>query len=133
MISIILSFESVMHSSVSSSLLLIPSSVFFISVIVFLISDWFYFIFSSSVLKFSLCSLILFPSSVSILITNALNSLYGTLFIFVSLHFSGSCSYIGNKFLCLRILFTFSDYLKLVETVTYPGLERVSFCGSILM
>ena len=48
-------------------------------------SDWFFFIFSSSLSKFSLCLFILFPSSVSILITNALNSLSGKLFISVSL------------------------------------------------
>ena len=41
--------------SVSPNLLLIPSSVFFISVIVLVSSDQF-FLFSSSLLKFSLCS-----------------------------------------------------------------------------
>ena len=55
-ISIILSFRSLMLSSVSPYLLLIPSSVSFISIIVFFSSDWFFFEFSSSLLKFLLCS-----------------------------------------------------------------------------
>ena len=58
---------------------------FLISVIVFLSSDWIFFMFYNSLLKFSLCSSILFPKSVSIFITNGLNSLFGKLFIFVSL------------------------------------------------
>lgn len=40
-------------------------------------------IYSSSLLKFSLCSSILSPNSASILTTSALNSLSGKLFIFV--------------------------------------------------
>ena len=50
------------------------SSVFFTLVIVFFFSGYF-FIFSGSLLKFSLCSSVLFHGSVSILITNALNSM----------------------------------------------------------
>ena len=41
-------------------------------------------VFSNSSSKFSLCSSILFPNSVSILTTNALNSLSSKLFISVS-------------------------------------------------
>ena len=67
-------------SSVSTSLLSTPC-VYFISVIVSFSSYWFFFIFSCFLLKFSLCSSQFFPSSVSILITNALNSLSGKLFI----------------------------------------------------
>ena len=78
-----------MYSSVSLSLLFIPCSVLFISFIVFFSSDWFFFIFSNSLLKFSLCSSILFPNSISILITNALKSLTGKLFISVLLFFQG--------------------------------------------
>ena len=62
--------------SVSLYVLLIPSSVFSISVTIFS-SDW--LLFSSSLLKFSFCSSILFPSSVSILIINVLNCLSGKL------------------------------------------------------
>ena len=47
---------------------LIPSRVFFISVIVLLSSDWLFLIFSSFLLKFSLCSFILYTTSVIILI-----------------------------------------------------------------
>ena len=70
--------------SLSPCVPLIPSSVFSISVTIFS-SDW--LLFSSSLLKFSFCSSILFPSSVSILIINVLNSLSGKLFIFVLLRF----------------------------------------------
>ena len=55
------SFSLLTCSSVSSNLLLIPSSVFFISVIAFLSSVLFYFIFSNSLLNFSQCSSILLP------------------------------------------------------------------------
>ena len=40
-----------MHSSVSLSLLFIPASMFFILVTEFFISDWVFFIFSSSLLN----------------------------------------------------------------------------------
>ena len=98
MIFIILSSRLGIHSSVSPSLLLVPSSAIFISVIVFLSFDWFFSIFSSSLLKFSLCSYILFPNSVSVLITNALNFLSGKLFIFISL-----CIFFQVFFLALSI------------------------------
>ena len=90
MTSVIQFSKLLIHSSVSSSLLLILSSVFFISFIVFLTSDQLFFIFSSSVLKFSVCSSVLFPSSVSILITHALNFSFAESFILVSvIIFSG--------------------------------------------
>ena len=57
-----------MLSSVSPYLLLTPFVVSFISIIVFFSSDWFFFEFSSSLLKSLLCSFILFPGSASILI-----------------------------------------------------------------
>ena len=74
MVFIILSSRLFMLSSLSLNLLVVPSSVFFIAIIVFS-SDCFSFIFSRSLLKFSLCSAIRYPSPVSILITIALNSL----------------------------------------------------------
>ena len=73
-----------MHPSVSFSLLLIPSSVFFISVIIFFSSDLFLFNFIS-LLKFSQYLSNHFPNSISILITNALNSLSEKLYISVLL------------------------------------------------
>ena len=72
---------SLMNSFVLPSQLFIPSNVSFISVIIFFSSDWFFFIFPSSLLEVLLYSSILFPSSVSILITNAFNSLFGKLFV----------------------------------------------------
>ena len=97
MVSIILSSSSLMHLFASLIVLLIPSSVFFISVIVFFSSDqvfFFFYIFSSCLLKFSLSSSILFPSSFSILITNALYFLSGKLFIFVLLGFWGRAGFL---------------------------------------
>ena len=49
---IILPFRLLMHSCISPNLLLIPSSIFFISLTVFFSSDWFFFIFSSFLLIF---------------------------------------------------------------------------------
>ena len=74
-ISIILTSRKLMYYSVSPGLLLITSNIFITLVIVFFSSDWFFFVFSSSLLKFSLCSCILSPRSVSILFENALNTL----------------------------------------------------------
>ena len=67
-------------SPASYNLLLVPSSLFFISVIVFFTSDYFLNIFS--LLKFSLFSSI-FLSSMSILMIITLNFLYGRLLISV--------------------------------------------------
>ena len=117
-----LSARSHMCSSVSPSLPLIPSSMFFISVILFFGSDWFFFIFSSSVFKFSLYLSILFPNSVHIFI-NALTFLYGTFFKFVSV-------FIFQFFFSLALLdetnyfffsfgLTLSVSIKLGETITY--------------
>lgn len=75
---IILSFRSLM-SSKSPSLPFVPSSVLFLSVILFFSSDYSVLIFSSSLLNSYCVHLLLFLSSVSILITNVLNSLFGTL------------------------------------------------------
>ena len=48
-----------------------------------------FFIFSTSLLKFSLCSPVLFPNSVNIFIINAFTFLSGKIFISVSLYFQG--------------------------------------------
>lgn len=61
MISIIQSSRSLMCSSVSTNLLLIPSGVFFILAIVIFSNDWFLFIFFSSLSKTSLYLSILSP------------------------------------------------------------------------
>ena len=50
-------------------------------------SIWYFFIFSISLLKFSLCSSILFPSLVRIFITITFNSLSGQVLISASLRF----------------------------------------------
>ena len=58
------------------SLLFIPSTVFFVLFTIFLCSDsFFFYVFFSSLLKFSLCLPLLFPNSISILVSlNSLNS-----------------------------------------------------------
>ena len=61
MISIIQSSRSLMCSSVSTNLLLIPSGVFFVLAIVFFSNDWFLFIFSSFLSKISRYSSVLSP------------------------------------------------------------------------
>ena len=77
-----------MPYSVLPNWLLIPSSVFFISVIVFFISELFSFILYSSLLKFSPCSSNLLPNLVGILITISLSSYSGKLLIFMSFLFA---------------------------------------------
>ena len=103
-----LSSRSFMCSSVSFSLLWFLSTVFLISVIVFIGSHWFFFIFYSSSLKSSLFSCIIFSTSGSILITNTLKYIYES-FISVSLVIfllfcCCYCCFIWNKFLCFLIL-----------------------------
>ena len=97
------------------------------------IYDWFFFIFSPSSLKFSLCSSIIFPNSVSILITNALNSLSDKLFISVLLFFPGFSLVLSSKTNSSVFLFcsTFSVSMELGETVTYFILKGVSFCENV--
>ena len=78
-ISTILSSGSLVHSSVSVILLLIPSSVFFISVIVLFTSVCFFFSYSRSSLlniscNFSICASILFPRTWIIFSIITLNS-----------------------------------------------------------
>ena len=127
-----LSFRSYIHSSGSLSLLFIPSSVF-ISAIEFFISDWVFFIVYSSLLKFLLCTSILFPNSVNILITNALNSLSGKLFLSISLFFS-ECffgSFNWQQFLCIFILLNFLCLYEFRWNSYLLLLEGLFLCGAI--
>ena len=90
------------------------------------------FILSSSLLRFSVGSLILLPSLVSILIINALNSLFHKLFAYFIRFFPQvffPCSFIWNKFLCF---FSFCS-VKLGEIFACPSFEEVSLWGSILI
>ena len=80
-----------------------------------------------------MCSSILFSNSVSILITNALNFLSCKLFISVFLIFFQEFSlvlWIETNSLIL-IWLTFSETMKLGETVTFCCLERVCLCEHI--
>ena len=90
--------------------------------------------FSSTLLKFSLCSSLLFPSSISILITIALNSLSGELFISVSLGLffrSFYYSFIWNIFLCLLVLLNFLCMNEIRWDSYLSQSVGVSLCGSI--
>ena len=86
-------------------------------------------------LKFSLCSPILFPSSVIILISNALNSLFCKLFISVPLVVFGKVFflvlYFGTNSFVFSLCLTFSSMITSGEMVTYPSLEGMSLCESI--
>ena len=107
-------FRSLMLSYVSFDLLLIPCSMFFVPVIVFFSFDWFFFIYNFWFLIKILTLPIVFLSSVSIFITNTLNSLYCKLFIcFIS---------------CFSSIFSFCLMLSLCETMwnNYLGLDVVS-------
>ena len=90
-----------------------------------------FFIFSSSLLKFSLCSSIFFPNSLSIhlltfWILYLVNYLY---FIIFSVLFS--CSFNREQFLCLFILLNYSISMNSASIITNDGLEIVSLCGSV--
>lgn len=82
MISTILSPRSLIHSSILTNLLLVPSHVYFISGIMFFTSDLFFFTFSISLLKCSLSFSIVISSLLSILMPVSLNSLSNYLSLF---------------------------------------------------
>lgn len=82
MISIILPFISLICFSPSTNLLIL-SSVFLISVVIFFNSYWFLFIFPTCWLKVSLSSSTLFPNLVNIFMIITLNSLSGICFSFI--------------------------------------------------
>ena len=100
------SSRSLICSSASSNLLFVPSSIFFISAFVFLHSDWFFYIFSMSLLMFSMYSSILLLSLMSIFMTMILDSLSEGLLISIWLSSfpEVSFSFVWNIFLCLLIL-----------------------------
>lgn len=85
-----------------------------------------------------MCSSILFPSTISILTTIALNPLSGKLFVSVSLGFF-SKSFILVFCLKHNPQFSYFVYLslfvsmKLGETVTYPGLGGMCLHESVHM
>ena len=113
-------FRSLMLSYVSPDLLLIPSSKFFIPVIVFFSFDWFFFTYIFWVLVEILTLPIISLRSVSIFITNTLNSLYCKLFISVLL-------------VAFFFIFSFCLMFSLCETMwnNYLGLDVVSLCENV--
>ena len=101
----------IIHSSASFILLLIPSSVFFISVTILFIGVHLFFSFPRSLLNIScilsMCAYILFLRSWIIFTTITLNSFSGRLPISSSFIWSCGflpCLFICNIFLCHLIL-----------------------------
>ena len=128
-VSTILPSSLLMHSSVSPNLLLISSSVHFISVIVFFSSDLLFLYFL--ILHWSSHHVPLFFSQVQ---RAFLWQLFWTLYQVNYLSLFHLYIFLGfiplsSHFVLLSLLV----YMKLGETVTYPSLEGVSLCGSIPM
>ena len=71
------------HILLYQRLLHFPPGVLFISAIIFFSFDWLFFIFSNSLLKFSLCPSIILSNLVTILIAKALHYFIWQLFISV--------------------------------------------------
>jgi len=104
----ILSSSSLIHSSASDILLLIPSRVFLISIIVLFVSVCLFFNFSRSLLIDYCIFSILFSKFLIIFIIIILNSFSGSLpisssFIWTSVFLV--CSFICAVFFCLSIIF----------------------------
>ena len=112
--------KSLVSSVISLSQLFIPSSVLFTSAIIFFSPNSFLFIFSGSLLKFSLFPSVISHNSVGFLITSALISLSYKLFISVSLFFQGfSLAHsIETSSSVFSFCLTFSVSMNLDETVT---------------
>ena len=125
-----LSPSSLIYSYVSPTLLLSPSNEFFISSIVFFTSDWLFFIFSNSLLKFSLSSSLLLPRSVSTLMTISLYSLSGRLFMSVSFSsFSGFCPFplFGTYSFVSSFCFFLCAYIYVLgRSPTSPNLRQAA-------
>ena len=105
---------------------------FFIAVIVFFRSHGLCLIFSVSLLKFSLSSSILLPSSVRIFMSLTLNSVPGKLLIFTL--FNSFPEVLSYSFFW-QLFFVFSLFLTLFVcfcvlgiSATPPSLERVALC-----
>lgn len=105
---------------------------FFIAVIVFFRSDGLCLIFSVSLLKFSLSSSILLPSSMRVFMSLTLNSLSGKLLIFTL--FNSFPEVLSYSFFW-QLFFVFSLFLTLFVcfyvlgiSATPPSLERVALC-----
>ena len=108
---------------------------FFISIIIFFSSIWFFFIISNSLLNFSLCSSIFFSTFLSIFMNVTRYCLSDRLFVSILLSSSGvlSCSFICSIFLCCLFwpnfviyfcvfgrLVTFSDLGEVALSKRYP-------------
>ena len=109
--------------------------LFFSSVIVCfssVASIWQFLIFPISLLKFSLCSSILLPSSASFFMTITLNSLSTKLFISISLRLlPKALSHLvtWNRFLCFFILLdSLCFFLYSRWNPLSPSLEGVALC-----
>ena len=132
MISTTLCSGSLFHSSLSSNLLSISSSVFFIQLSHSTALVHSFFIFPSSLLKFSLWSSILLTRSVIIFMTIILNYLSSRLLISISFgSFSEvlSYSFIGAYSSVSSFRLNFCVYLYVFgRSVTSPNLGELTLC-----
>ena len=106
-ISTILSFSSLIRSSASAILLLIPSRALLLSLIVFFVSVCLFFNSSGSLLIYSCIFFILFSRFLIIFTIIILNYLSGSLPIFSSFIWASVCSLTCVVFLCLFIIYFF--------------------------
>ena len=123
-----------MHSSILFNLLLISPTEVFISHTIFFSSDWSFIIFSSSLVKFSLCWSIFYPVQLTLLLLLPW-TFYQVNYLPVSLKFFQGLLFLGLSFKTYSfvILFwlTLSGSVKLYETVTYLSFGGVSLYGFI--
>ena len=116
-----------MHSSISSSLLIL-FSMFLISIIVFFSSGWLFF--KNIFYLIKIFTMFIFLIQISILITNYLNS--DTLFVSLVVFFKDFhiLSFELNSSV-FSFFLIFSVSMKLSKTVTCLKLEGMSLCRSI--
>ena len=130
-ISTSLSSKSLSHSSTSSNLLTWFLQVYHsLQVIVFFSIDWFFFMFSPFLLRFSLCSFISLLSLASIFMNITLNSLSGRSLItilFSSFSEALSCCIVWNIFLCLLIFPNFLCWFLYVRIRCLSWFVKNSF------
>ena len=134
-ISTVLSSSSLIHSSASVILLLIPSRVFLISVIVLLITVCLLFSSSRVLLNVSYIFSILFPRFWIIFTMITLNSFAGRLPILSSFTWSCRflpCSFFYNKFFCRFIFFFFDGWCRIpVLLVVWPNTSSTGVCRQL--
>ena len=128
--------RSLIYSSASYCLLVIPSNVFFSCYCILQFSDiCLVLLFSISLFKFSLCSSVL-PSSVSIFVTVTLKCLSGKLLSQFIKGFSGvfTLSFVWNIFLSFLICFPLCFYVlgeTTLPVLEWPCVGNEAYCSTL--